>query len=112
MVARIGLKGARPVKSYFAEWRRWKGWTQQELADRLETTVATVSRIENGERDWGKGYLEAFAFVVGCPNPTDPITRPPGLPASLDDMLKDAPPDLRRQAIAVVETLIKTGTHG
>ena len=76
----------------------------------METTAAQVSRVENGERDWGKGYLEAFAHVIGCPNPTDPITRPPGAPLTLDDMLKDAPPEVRRQAFAVVETLVRTGT--
>lgn len=111
MVARIGLKGAKPVKTYFREWREYKNWTQQELADRLDTSAATVSRIEKGERDWGKGYLEAFAYVVGCPNPTDPITRPPGQAVSLDDMLKNAPPEIQRQALAVVKTILKTGTN-
>lgn len=109
MVARIGLKNAKPVKTYFAEWRVWKNWTQQELADRMDTSAATVSRIEKGERDWGKGYLEAFSFVVGCPNPTDPITRAPDTPITLDDMLKSATPELKRQAFAIVETLLKTG---
>ena len=112
MVVRIGLKSAKPVRTYFAEWRDWKGWTQQELADRMETTAATVSRVENGDRDWSKGYLEAFAYVIGCPNPTDPITRPPNAPITLDDMLKNASPEIRRQAFTVVEALLKTGTDG
>jgi Helix-turn-helix domain/Peptidase S24-like len=77
MVSRIHLKDAAPVRAYFAEWREWKGWSQQALAERMETTVATVSRIETGQRDWGKGYLEAFAHVIGCPNPVDPLTGPP-----------------------------------
>tara|TARA_R110002110_G_scaffold37601_6_gene124058 strand:+ start:2271 stop:2609 length:339 start_codon:yes stop_codon:yes gene_type:complete len=112
MVTRIGLRSARPVRTYFREWREWKGWTQQELADRLETTAATVSRIEKGGRDWSKGYLESFAYVIGCPEPTDPIRRPPGASVTLDDMLKDATPEVRRQAISVVEALIKSGTSG
>lgn len=112
MVSRIGLKGAKPVRTYFREWREWKNWTQQELADRMETTAATVSRIEKGERDWGKGYLEAFSYVIGCPNPEDPITRPPNAPITLDDMLRNATPDQRRQAIALIETLLRTGTNG
>lgn len=112
MVERIGLKGAKPVRTYFREWREWKGFTLEELASRMETTAATVSRVENGKRDWGKGYLEAFSFVVGCPEPTDPITRPPNAPRTLDDMLRFAPPEMRRQAIAIVETLLRTGTDG
>ena len=110
MVTRIGLKGAKPVQTYFAEWREWKGWTQQELADRLETTAATVSRVESGDRDWGKGYLEAFAHVIGCPNPSDPITRPPNSPITLDDRLRSAPPEKRQQIIEYVDFVLRTGT--
>lgn len=77
----------------------------------METTAATVSRIEKGDRDWGKGYLEAFSHVIGCPNPEDPIRRPPGAAITLDDMLKDASPELRRQAFSVIEALLKTGTE-
>jgi transcriptional regulator with XRE-family HTH domain len=112
MVTRIGLASAKPIRTYFIEWREWKGWTQQELANRMETTVATVSRVENGARDWGKGYLEAFAYVIECPNPADPISRPPNAPITLDEMLKDASPEQRRQAIAVVETLLRNGANG
>lgn len=93
MVARIGLKSAKPVRTYFKEWREWKGWTQQELADRMEITAATVSRIESGDRDWSKGYLEAFSHVIGCPEPSDPITRPPSMALSIYKKLEMLPQD-------------------
>ncbi len=113
MVARIGLKSAKPVRTYFKEWREHKGWTQQELADRMETTKQTVSRVESGERDWSKGYLEAFSFVIGCPRPEDPITRPPGAAITLDDMLRNAPPEVRKEIIDFANfKLQKTGTDG
>jgi len=108
VVVRIGLEGARPVRTYFKEWRDWKGWSQQELADRIGTSKQTVSRVETGERDWGKGYLEAFAHVIGCPNPTDPITRPPNAPITLDDMVRDLPVEKRTQVIDFIE-FVKTG---
>lgn len=34
-----------------ADWRRTKGWTQQELADELGCTISTVARYEGGTRD-------------------------------------------------------------
>lgn len=108
MVARIGLQGAKPSVTYFKEWRDWKGWTQQELADRMETTKQTVSRVESGDRDWGKGYLEAFAHVIGC-EPGDPLTRPPEVP-SADQLLRSAGPEKRREIFAVIETMLKTGS--
>jgi len=102
MPARIGLKNTRPVRTYFKEWREWKGWTQQELADRMETTKQTVSRVESGKRPWSKDYLESFSYVIGCPRPEDPITCPPGTPRTLDDMLRDAPPEVRQEVIEFV----------
>lgn len=69
MVTRLGLTTVPGTKLYLKEWREQKGWTQQELADRMETTKATVSRVENGMRDWSKGYLEAMAFSLGCQVP-------------------------------------------
>jgi transcriptional regulator with XRE-family HTH domain len=112
VVTRIGLAGAKPVKTYFKEWREWKGWTQQEMADRIGTSKQTVSRVESGDRDWGKGYLEAFAHVVGCSNPTDPITRPPDAPITLDDMVRGMPAEKREQVIHFVEFMRRSGTDG
>lgn len=109
MVTRIGLSSAKPIRTYFKEWREWKGWTQQELADRLETTTATVSRIENGARDWSKGYVEAFAHVIGCENPADPITRAPDGPDPILKLLKSASPKKQAEALRIVEALLKAG---
>lgn len=66
MAAKIKLKEAPEARVYFAEWRKTKFATQQDLADAMDTTAATVSRIETGEREWYKGYVEALAYLVGC----------------------------------------------
>lgn len=66
MVARIKLDAAPKAEVHLAKWRETKFSTQQELADAMNTTAAAVSRIETGERDWSKGYLEALAYLVGC----------------------------------------------
>ncbi|MGE3649370.1 MAG: helix-turn-helix domain-containing protein [Reyranellaceae bacterium] len=66
MVVRIKLNAAPAAPIYLAEWRETKFATQRELAEAMNTTSATVSRIETGEREWSKGYLEALAYLVGC----------------------------------------------
>lgn len=86
MAKRYVLKGAPEAPNHFKAWRQLRGWTQQELADRMETTVAMVSRIEADKRDWGKTYLEAFAHVVGC-RITAPITSPPSAADKSDEFL-------------------------
>lgn len=66
MVARFKLDEAPEAKIYLQEWRETKFPTQQALADKIGLKAATISRIETGEREWGKGYLEALAHAVGC----------------------------------------------
>ena len=39
-----------------------RGWTQEQLAERLETTYQQVSRLENGERRLGN-WIERLAKV-------------------------------------------------
>lgn len=75
MVVRLGLPAVQDTKIYLKEWREWKGWTQQDLADRMDTTKQTVSRVESGSRDWSKGYLEAMAYCLDCEVP-DLFRRP------------------------------------
>jgi len=66
MVARFKFEDAPEAKAYLQEWRETKFPTQQALSDKIGLKAATISRIETGEREWGKGYLEALAFAVEC----------------------------------------------
>lgn len=112
MVERIGPKKPRQ-RAYLREHRKAKGWSQTELANRMETTKATISRYETGKRDYPGGFLAAFAEAVGkkegdlfsLPDTASPT---PGEP-SIDAMLKGKPKIIKQQAIAVVEALLKTG---
>lgn len=69
MAARFKLDAAPEARAYLREWRETKFENQQALSDRIGIAAATISRIETGEREWGKGYLEALAFAVGCQVP-------------------------------------------
>jgi len=91
---------------FLRDWREHRRLTQQQLADRLETTAATVSRIENGNRDYTGAFLLGAADALGC-EPGDLIMRPPSQP-SLDATLRSAPERIRAQIIAVAETLLKS----
>lgn len=99
-----GRNHAPPI--YLREWREFRELTQQQLADRLETTAATISRIENKKRDYTGAFLQAAAYALNC-NPGDLISRPPSEP-SIDAKLRDAPAPIRAQIAAVVETLLKS----
>lgn len=114
MVERIGPKKPRQ-RAYLREWRKSRGWSQDELASRMDTTGATISRYETGDRDYPGGFLARAAEEFGVeegrlyelPPRQDAAPAPDG---GLDSMLKDAPDTVKRQARAIVEALLKTGT--
>ena len=45
-------------------WREHRGLTQQQLADKLGTTKANISRIENLKQGYTQDFLEACAQVL------------------------------------------------
>lgn len=117
MVERIGPKKPRQ-RAYLREWRKSRGWSQEDLASRMETTGATISRYETGDRDYPGGFLaraaEEFEVDEGRLYELPP---PPGAPPApilpnggLDSMLKDAPEPIKKLAREIVEALLKTGT--
>src|SRR4051812_17984814 len=63
MVARIGPN--KPVRVFLREWRQHFRLSQDELAARLNTSKATVSRKENQKRGYDVGYIAAVAEVLG-----------------------------------------------
>lgn len=107
MVEKIGPKRPRQ-RPYLKEWRKFRTLTQEELAERLDTTKASISRYETGDRELPGGFLAAFAEAVQCAEAD--LYRLPQAESSLDDMLRDAPERVRQQAREIIQTLLKTGT--
>ena len=52
-------------KNFIREWREDRGLTQQDLADAIGRTKATVSRIETGDIAYTREFLEAAADALG-----------------------------------------------
>lgn len=63
-------------RTYFKRWREFAGLTQAQLARKIGTTEATVSRVETGKRAFSPNYLFAFAKACDC-EPGDPVNGPP-----------------------------------
>lgn len=77
MVVRIGQNRERPARPvYFRHWREDAGLTQEELAERLDTTKSAISKLEHGHSKANQVTLEAFAAVIGC-EPEDPLKWSP-----------------------------------
>lgn len=96
---------------YFAEWRRYRGLTQEQLGGRVDMTGSSISQIESGKQGWTNSTLESLADALNC-QPGDLLMRNPldtAAPWSLWDLLK---PAQRRQVVGFMEVMVKTGTDG
>lgn len=69
-------KAGAPI--YFKEWRKARGLSQEQAAERANLSQETISRIERGNVDYTKSNLEALAHAYGCEAPD--LLRPPSTP--------------------------------
>ena len=68
-----------PRKTFFREWREFRGLSQEQLAEILGTNKSGVSKIENGLNKYNQSSLEAWADALTC-EPADLISRAPPEP--------------------------------
>jgi transcriptional regulator with XRE-family HTH domain len=101
MPTRIGPK--KPIRLFLAEWRESRQLTQQQLADRLETSDVTISRWETGKRRPDDDAKSAIAWVLGIE--VVDLYRHPDQP-SADALLRGQPIDIQDQGLRVIEALV------
>lgn len=98
-------------RHYLAEWRKFRGLTQESAADYLKITQATLPRIERGIYPYAQDFLEIASEVYDTDpgsllmrNPFDKSSR-----VSIDNKLVGLPSDKRAVIEAVIETMLKAG---
>jgi transcriptional regulator with XRE-family HTH domain len=111
MSKRVGRRGSRE-KTFLREWRRFRGLSLQQAAERLDMSAGHLSRIENGISGYTQDFLVAAAELYG----TDIISllirhpaRPNDLWSAWSAALKAAP-QTQQQIAEIVRTLLKTGS--
>jgi transcriptional regulator with XRE-family HTH domain len=115
------VKQVRPIPKprkahhFIREWRKYRGLTQEQLAERIEQTSGAISQLENGIINYTQPTLEALAAALNC-EPGDLLSRDPAIDdavAELQSILKMASgPDQARALRVIREMLSKTGTEG
>ena len=99
---RIGKR--QPVKWYLREWRKHLHLTQGQVAERVETAIAVVSQLENGQRQMNDKWISAFADAFGVDH--GDLLRPPGAP-TMDELLKAVPAADREVVRQILNRFIK-----
>lgn len=110
MPRRIAFKQNRH-RHFIREWRKHRGLTLERLAERLETSAASLSRIENGDQPYTQDFLEAVADALGT-DPASLIMRDPSSTDAIWSLWDRAKPAERRQIEEVVKAILRTGTDG
>jgi transcriptional regulator with XRE-family HTH domain len=96
-------------RHFIAEWRRFRHLSQDQLAERIGISKATLSRIENKKIPYSQGLLEACADALLC-GPADLIMRNPEAPDAIWTVWEQIPETERAQAIEVLKTFRRTGS--
>ena len=106
------LKEPQRRRHFIKEWRKFRHLTQEQLASRLEVAVSSISQLETGKQGYSQPMLEALADALEC-QPADLLMRNPTVKDavwSIRDQLQKVEPDRQQDILAVVETMLKTGT--
>lgn len=106
MPTKIHDKGRRPARVYLREWRDAKGLSQDQLAERLETSKSVISKLETGKQRYNQDWLEAYAFALDVD--VSAFFRHPDAPTP-QELLASMTPDRQRTALQLLETLAKSG---
>jgi len=110
MPKRIALQKPRQRRrTFFKEWREFRGLTQEQLAGRLETSVASISRIEKGTQPYTQDVLEALADTL-MTDPASLIMRNPQEPEAMWSIWDQAKQGERQLIEEIARSVVKTGT--
>jgi len=93
------------ARQYFREWREFRGFNQEQAAERIEKSRNYLSEIERGVKRYNEDVLEALAVAYSC-DPWELIGRNPLLDPEPVAVLWDRiSADKRESARTMLEAL-------
>ena len=92
-----------PRRYYFREWRKFRGLTQDQLAERVGMSTSSISQLEAGRQGFTDSTLTLIAEALQC-QPGDLLMRNPLDTQAPWSIWENIPEDQRSHAIAVLKT--------
>lgn len=97
-------------KTFIRHWREHRGLTLEQLAERVGTTHASLSRIERGKQPYSQPLLEAVAEALQT-DPASLLMRNPQDPEGIWTVWDQAKTgEQRKMIVDIARTVVKTGT--
>jgi transcriptional regulator with XRE-family HTH domain len=110
MSQRIGYQPKRARRrTFIKQWREYRELTQDQLAERLETSKASISRIESGQQAYTQDFLEACAEALRT-DPASLLMRDPTDEEAVWSLWDKAKVGERQMIESIVRSVVKTGT--
>ncbi|SDT96673.1 helix-turn-helix domain-containing protein [Stappia sp. ES.058] len=103
------------ARTYIREWRKKRGLTLQQLADRLEVepggdllvSYASLSRIETGNQPYSQPIIEAIARALNV-SVSMLLEAHPERQGEVVDLFNHIPPERQAEAIQILRVLANT----
>lgn len=96
---------------YLREWRKFRGMTQQELADALDTSKSVISDMERGELQLSPKWLRRIAPILKTQPGHILDYDPAQVDTDIIDIWSRIDATDRDQAVRVLRSFVKTGTN-
>jgi transcriptional regulator with XRE-family HTH domain len=98
-------------RNYLKAWREFRRMKQEELAEKVGTTKAVISLLENEKRPLSSKWLRKLAEALDT-QPGHILDHDPNeLPSDVFDIWQRIDQRDREQAARVLRSFDKTGTH-
>lgn len=102
-------------RTYFREWRKYRGMNQEELASLVGVSTSSISQLETNKQGFTDTTLFALAAALHC-NAGDLLMRNPLDEEAPWSIWDNIPKKQRKQAIQILKTFqnsnSNTGTNG
>lgn len=97
---------------FVSEWRKHRGLTQEQLAERVGWSVSNVSQLEQGRQGYSQEGLEALADALNC-DPGQLLNVNPMKSEGIWSLWETAKPGERDLIINLARQVVgRTGTGG
>jgi transcriptional regulator with XRE-family HTH domain len=101
-----------PYPNHIREWREFRHMTQDELADAVGCSKASIGHWENGVREVAPKWLYPIAKVLNT-SPGYLLDHDPNnLPTAVLDIWADIPSEDQPKALEMLRVFKRTGTTG
>jgi transcriptional regulator with XRE-family HTH domain len=104
MPIRIKTPGTRQ-RHFIKEWREAKKLTQDQLADKMGVSKASISRIEAYKQPYTQDFLELCTLVLNVPLAAL-LTRDPAEEDEIAPLLERARPAQRKKIVKAIKEIV------